>query len=745
MPNDGSSMLKDSSDENTEPPAVELYDYILVFNNPFDSEKKGYKCKLYDYDVSSEKAEIKFRRFFNISEDESAYKEAADRIRSHIDGKTTIKMQILVQEFLLTTLKIFQDYLQLDVTVTLSLLGDKFFFKLISIERNLKVQADLVDYQLQFQPHADDDLDFQKVPPYGPYERDAENKGSEKVRIYKRYDNLGNETPDGSIFKHKDRIRLVYSMISSVIELGELTTQKILDAQFPQHDHRILTYFDKEWVTFRHFWRHQNIEKINDYFGEKQSMYFAWLENYIWWLTIPSIFGSIFGIIIYSADSGPSDSINAGEVCYFLYAFLLSIGSTFMDQIWLRKEKVLGWKWGVCDIKGQEEQRPEYKGVYQKDPISGKMKKIHEKKRHSILKNVLGLSTIIFFVTVVIASLIAIFFYRANSNDDSWGPRIAGIFNAIQIKILNIIYKKIAVVLTDWENYETESEYQNALTIKLFAFQFVNSYSSLFYIAYFKGRYEGCESENCVYELGFQLGIIYIITLCLNLIEIGLPIFQNYINLYKENKKIKENDAQIGLSAEEIEYNLIQYETPLDDYMEVIIGYGYVVLFGISFPFSPLLTLFLCIIELRVDAWKLIKATRRIFPAQESSIGVWIVIIQIISFIGAGTNMGLITFTRNVFHLNSAIDQWICFIALEHSLFILKMILSVFIPNVPGIVENGIKWSTRVRGEILWGKLSDIDKEREARNLVFEPLEYKRKYDLIEIADKTFTDYNKND
>mmetsp|Transcript_19380 Transcript_19380/g.19368 ORF Transcript_19380/g.19368 Transcript_19380/m.19368 type:complete len:109 (+) Transcript_19380:300-626(+) len=107
--------------------------------------------------------------------------------------------------------------------------------------------------------------------------------------------------------------------------------------------------------------------------------------------------------------------------------------------------------------------------------------------------------------------------------------------------------------------------------------------------------------------------------------------------------------------------------------------------------------------------------------------------------------MGLIIFTRDVFHLNSAIDQWICFIALEHFLFILKMILSVFIPDVPGIVENGLKWSARVRGEILWGKLSDIDKEREARNLVFEPLEYKRKYDLIEIADKTFSDYNKND
>lgn len=36
------------------------------------------------------------------------------------------------------------------------------------------------------------------------------------------------------------------------------------------------------------------------------------------------------------------------------------------------------------------------------------------------------------------------------------------------------------------ENHRTQTSYEDALIIKLFGFQFVNSYTSLFYIAFFR-------------------------------------------------------------------------------------------------------------------------------------------------------------------------------------------------------------------------------------------------------------------
>jgi len=47
----------------------------------------------------------------------------------------------------------------------------------------------------------------------------------------------------------------------------------------------------------------------------------------------------------------------------------------------------------------------------------------------------------------------------------------------------------------------TQTEYENSLTTKMFLFQFVNYYSSCFYIAFFKGKFVGYPG-NPVYWLG---------------------------------------------------------------------------------------------------------------------------------------------------------------------------------------------------------------------------------------------------
>ena len=39
--------------------------------------------------------------------------------------------------------------------------------------------------------------------------------------------------------------------------------------------------------------------------------------------------------------------------------------------------------------------------------------------------------------------------------------------------------------------HRTETEFENQLTLKIFIFQFVNYYSSIFYIAFIKGKFVG--------------------------------------------------------------------------------------------------------------------------------------------------------------------------------------------------------------------------------------------------------------
>jgi hypothetical protein len=51
---------------------------------------------------------------------------------------------------------------------------------------------------------------------------------------------------------------------------------------------------------------------------------------------------------------------------------------------------------------------------------------------------------------------------------------IAATLNSIFITVFNEIYRRVGVMLTDWENHRTESEYENSLILKNAIFQAVN-------------------------------------------------------------------------------------------------------------------------------------------------------------------------------------------------------------------------------------------------------------------------------
>jgi hypothetical protein len=177
---------------------------------------------------------------------------------------------------------------------------------------------------------------------------------------------------------------------------------------------------------------------------------------------------------------------------------------------------------------------------------------------------------------------------------------------------MNAIYRIVARKLTDWENHETDSMYNENLAIKLFLFQFVNSYNSLFYIAFLKSTTEGCIDDDCMAELTTQLATIFITNLFLNVCELGTPFAMNKVYNWMEERKLDDKRKKhpdkvyrTEMSSTEKQAKLGFYETPMSDYMELVIQYGYVVLFSASFTLTPLLAYLLNLFEVRVDASKM--------------------------------------------------------------------------------------------------------------------------------------------
>ena len=61
--------------------------------------------------------------------------------------------------------------------------------------------------------------------------------------------------------------------------------------------------------------------------------------------------------------------------------------------------------------------------------------------------------------------------------------------------VFNYIYELIAIFLTEKELHRTQTGFDDALTLKIYLFQFVNYYASIFYIAFIKGQFVGTPNK----------------------------------------------------------------------------------------------------------------------------------------------------------------------------------------------------------------------------------------------------------
>jgi hypothetical protein len=82
----------------------------------------------------------------------------------------------------------------------------------------------------------------------------------------------------------------------------------------------------------------------------------------------------------------------------------------------------------------------------------------------------------------------------------------------------------VAHRLTIWENNPTKTDFNNSLIYKIFIFQFINSYASLFYLSYFRNinfqngifnygpEYQDkCKDDDCMGLLAIQILTILVL------------------------------------------------------------------------------------------------------------------------------------------------------------------------------------------------------------------------------------------
>ncbi|XP_075727736.1 anoctamin-4-like isoform X2 [Rhipicephalus microplus] len=378
------------------------------------------------------------------------------------------------------------------------------------------------------------------------------------------------------------------------------------------------------------------------------------------------------------------------------FSIFMALWATIFIELWKRRQCVLGWEWNLADIdtltytlpylpripgrqSAQDVVNPEYEAkatVYKLNPVTMRYEPyvpFWEKMIRISGAN----SIVLFMLCLVICTVFGIIAYRIIlvallSRDQSWRALAhvttavtASMLNLVIILLMNRVYSRIATRLTDIERPRTQREYEDSFTFKMFLFTFLNTYSSLIYIAFFKGRFSGhpgkegtlfgysldkCEG-GCLYEVCVQLAIVMVGKQVINNIqEIGQPLVMNWWRSWRRDHMTRDSGDRRGSVARwEADYVLAQWHTLslFDEYLEMAIQFGFVTLFVAAFPLAPLFALLNNIVEIRLDAYKYTSQMRRPLAERVPNIGAWQVILKGVSVFAVICNAFLIAYTSD--------------------------------------------------------------------------------------------------
>eukprot|EP00635_Sarcinochrysidales_sp_CCMP3193_P013864 CAMPEP_0118893284 /NCGR_PEP_ID=MMETSP1166-20130328/2555_1 /TAXON_ID=1104430 /ORGANISM="Chrysoreinhardia sp, Strain CCMP3193" /LENGTH=589 /DNA_ID=CAMNT_0006832083 /DNA_START=4095 /DNA_END=5864 /DNA_ORIENTATION=+ len=503
--------------------------------------------------------------------------------------------------------------------------------------------------------------------------------------------------------------------------------------------------------------------------------------------------------------------------------------------------------WGMEGIEDTAEVRPEFAAnrhvLEETSPVTGE-KELYFPPAIARIRRFFSLSVMAACTTMVLVVVIIIFFIKAilttktnlfgtrKSFRDAnvrkkpvrnWGilrnwelvdvsSQIAGVIvallNAVQIFALENFFSDLAKQLTDYEAHRTDTLYEDSLTGKVFALQFINSFTSYMYIGFFKevqsanyglqyGRGAYACVGSCMAELRTQLGAIFISKVILaNVKDIVIPytaftakklaetrkkeaqreakeadgsaphvtggtaprasgrednkaVSQRVGNSRRWGHRLRQHKAEqqhqgnlsasfadardnatepntqirrshqqqsLATGAEETnvevrqlapaeeqlrleEYNILL--GPFADYRDLVIIYGYTVLFVAAFPLAPLMALVNSYIQIRSDAWHISVQCRRPWPSNAEDIGTWSEIIELMSYLAVLINSVIVVYTGTFLDNFVTSSRLLVFIGLYHGLFILKFTVAILVDDVPRDVQIQLQRQHFVEDKLL--------------------------------------------
>uniref|UniRef100_A0A1I7U4D9 Anoctamin n=1 Tax=Caenorhabditis tropicalis TaxID=1561998 RepID=A0A1I7U4D9_9PELO len=554
---------------------------------------------------------------------------------------------------------------------------------------------------------------------------------------------------------------------------GSLKTYNEFIAEIELDPRKSLGNAWERWYKF------QPLNKIRDYFGEQIAYYFAWQGTFITLLWPAVIFGFIVFIygFIDSISSSPLDwnhckvvnfrgetenvacGMRNGLTLFYsmvtqwfmssfdtkmnaFFAVFMSIWGSVFVQVWKRNNSVLSYQWNSDDFHAIEPDRPEFRGTTMKeDPITGEDIWISP-ALFRYLKMFGSFFFVSFSMLIVILSLMLVtllkiwMVYNFQCNEEytfhCWlsAAFLPSVLNTLSAMGLGAIYSNLVARFNAWENHRTESEHNNSLIVKIFAFQMVNTYTSLFYVAFVRPESHGLQ-PNGLFGLGEAFKDTCVDDTCSSLLALQLlthtlikpvpkflkdVVIPYFVKIFRLRMYTSRTEAARVEAEENDQANVLVREwlkPSAGDFVlwemnEKIIMFGTTMMFASLFPLSPLLALIIGFVDMRIDAHRLLWFNRKPIPLITNGIGIWLPILTFLQYCAVFTNAFIVAFTSGFCSTFFADGEYctvqnrlIIVIVFQNLVFGLKYLLSSVIPSVPASIKVALRKKRYVVSHIM--------------------------------------------
>ncbi|XP_042211226.1 anoctamin-10-like isoform X2 [Homarus americanus] len=497
--------------------------------------------------------------------------------------------------------------------------------------------------------------------------------------------------------------------------VGVYLAEELISDMFPLHDRQALDSLASQW--YRVIFQTAPFEEIRSYFGEAVAMYFSFLGFYTMALVLPAVLG--LAQMVLSVDTLTE---------YALFAAFNLVWVTVLLELWKRRCSELSYTWGTLDRQYHlEATRTNFKGIMKQNPITGRFEPTYPPWRTKFKLYFISAPLVGLCLVGSLWMMVGAFWAEEQLVD--WKRRygsIAGVFMhvpsafyAALVWLMNHYYKRLATSLTEWENHRTQREYDWHRVSKLVVFEFVNNFSSLFYIAFYIQDMDMLCSQVATMLIVTQMINHFREALLPYVVKKAYNQFAEQVMTVLRNHSLTEKffvevvrpvhtapleeepvpvlaldpkDPRITQAKEEA--SLDPYEDAYDDYLEMFMQFGYVFLFSSVYPMAAFWAVLNNVLELKTDAFKLCRVYQRPRVKKVGSIGVWQGAFELLGAVAVMTNCALLCLSPRVRPLApqaSPVEWVLLFVLLEHLILVAKMGLMWLVPNQPLWVRQALE------------------------------------------------------